>query len=105
MADTRRYHQCRHDACDSEARWQLLLQVRCNHLADWNRPAFLLKMPSTLCVCDKHTKAAMEIATNDHAKGQIKMVCLAQGYGWPDFSSLVAMFAPVDHGTIVEQLQ
>lgn len=97
MRDVRRLHQCRHDGCDSEAQWQLLLSVRCNHLADWNRPAFMLSMPSTLFVCEKHCKAAIELATNDHAKGQIRMMCLAQGFGWPDFSSFVAAFAPVEH--------
>lgn len=105
MSDDRRFHQCRHDGCDSQAEWQLLLQIRCLHHADWNRPTFMLKMPSTLMVCDKHTKAAMEIATNHHARNQIRNVCWQQGYGAPDFSSMLAMFAPVDHATVKEQLQ
>ena len=104
MTDTRRLHQCRHDGCDSASKWQLLLQLRCVHPADWNRPTFLLKMPSTLCVCDKHTKAAMEIATNQHARDQLGVMCWQQGYGTPDWSSLTAMFAPVDHQTVEGQL-
>lgn len=90
MSDIRRLHQCRHDGCDSEARWQLMLEVRCSG-------GFMLKMPSTLMVCDKHTKPAIEIATNDHAKGQMKTLAMLQGWGMPDFSSMLAMFAPVDH--------
>ncbi|HYM32312.1 MAG TPA: hypothetical protein VEU47_13485 [Candidatus Cybelea sp.] len=101
----RRYHQCRHDACDSEARWQLLLQLHTHDVRDWNRPAFMLKIPSTLCVCDRHTKAALEIATNEHAKNGIRNVCWQQGYGAPDFSSMTAYFAPVDHESVVEQLK
>lgn len=58
---------------------------------------FMLKMPSTLMVCEKHTKAAIELATNDHAKGQIRTAAFQQGWGMPDFSSMVAMFAPVEH--------
>lgn len=57
----------------------------------------MLKMPSTLMVCERHTKAAMEIATNDHARWQLRSACFQQGWGMPDFSSLTAMFAPVDH--------
>lgn len=105
MLPDRHYHQCRHDNCDSQAEWQLMLQLNCRDVRDWNRPAFLLKMPSTLCVCDKHTKAALALATNDHAKSQIRNLCWAQGFGSPDFDSLVAIFAPVDHATVKEQLQ
>lgn len=101
----RHYHHCRHDGCDSQADWQLLLQLNCRHPADWNRPAFMLKMPSTLCVCDKHTKAALSLVTNEDTKTKLRMVCLQQGYGFPDFDSMVAMFAPVDHATVKEQLQ
>jgi hypothetical protein len=90
LLDKRRLHQCRHDGCSSQAEWQLLLQLRCSG-------GFMMKMPSTLIVCEKHTKAALEIATNDHAKGQMRNVCFQQGWGIPDFSSLTAMFAPVDH--------
>lgn len=67
-----------------------MLEVRCSG-------GFMLKMPSTLMVCDKHTKPAIEIATNDHAKGQMKTLAMLQGWGMPDFSSMLAMFAPVDH--------
>lgn len=91
--DNRRLHQCRHDGCDSEAQWQLMLQVRCSG-------GFMLKMPSTLMVCDGHTKPAIEIATNDHAKGQLRNAAFQQGWGMPDFSSMVAMFAPVEHEKI-----
>lgn len=94
MIDTRRLHQCRHDGCDSEACWQLMLQVRCSG-------GFMLKMPSTLMVCEAHTKPAIECATNDHAKGQIRNAAFQQGWGMPDFSSMVAMFAPVEHEKIV----
>jgi|SRR5579859_6857592 len=105
MKSNRRLHQCRADGCTSQSKWQLLLQLRCVHVADWNRPAFMLKMPSTLMVCDKHTKPAIEIATNDHAKNQIRTLCWQQGFGQPDFTSLTAMFAPVDHATVEGQLQ
>jgi hypothetical protein len=97
VSDIRRLHQCRHDGCSSQAEWQLLLQVNTRDVRDWNRPAFLLKMPSTLFVCDKHTKAAIAIATNDHAKGQIRNACWNEGLGAPDFNSMVVAFAPVDH--------
>lgn len=70
-----------------------MLQVHCSG-------DFLLKMPSTLMVCDAHTKPAIAIATNDHAKGQIRNAAFSQGWGIPDFSSLVVMFAPVDHDAI-----
>lgn len=93
MMDDRRLHQCRADGCSSQAEWQLLLQVRCSG-------GFMLKMPSTLTVCDKHTKPAIELATNDHAKGQMRNVAFQQGWGMPDFSSLVVMFAPVEHEKI-----
>lgn len=105
MPSNRRLHQCRHDGCTSQSKWQLLLQLRCTHVADWNRQAFMLKMPSTLMVCDKHTQPAIELATNDHAKNQIRAMCFREGYGWPDFGSMVAMFAPVDHATVEGQLQ
>lgn len=93
--DERRLHQCRADGCDSEAAWQLMLEVKC--LGD---SMFVLKMPSTLMVCDKHCQAAIELATNDHAKGQIRNMSFQQGWGMPDFSSMVAMFAPVEHEKI-----
>lgn len=93
MTDARRLHQCRHDGCSSQAEWQLMLEMRCSG-------GFMLKMPSTLMVCERHTKAAMEIATNDHAKGQLRSACFQQGWGLPDFASLVVMMAPVDHAAV-----
>lgn len=92
MTDPRRLHQCRHDGCYSEAQWQLMIEIRC-----LGASCFMLKMPSTLMVCERHTKAALAVATNDHAKGQIRNAAFAQGWGMPDFSSMVAMFAPVEH--------
>lgn len=94
MQDNRRLHQCRADGCDSEAQWQLLLQVHCSG-------GFMLKCPSTLMVCDKHCKPAIELATNDHAKGQLRNVAFQQGWGMPDFSSIVVMFAPVEHEKVM----
>jgi hypothetical protein len=94
-SDNRRLHQCRADGCSSQAEWQLMLQCRC-----LGASAFMLKMPSTLMVCDKHVKAAMELATNDHAKGQLRIAAFQQGWGMPDFSSMVAMFAPVEHDKV-----
>ena len=91
--DNRRLHQCHHDGCDRQAEWQLMLSCHCYS-------GFHLKIPSTLMVCDKHTKAAMEIATNDHARQGIRNACWQQGWGMPDFSSLTAMFAPVDHAAV-----
>lgn len=70
-----------------------MLQVRC-------AGDFLLKLPSTLMVCDKHCKAAIAIATNEHAKGQLRNASMQQGWGMPDFSSIVVMFAPVEHEKI-----
>lgn len=70
-----------------------MLQLRCSG-------GFMLKMPSTLMVCDSHTKPALEIATNDHAKDQLRWAAFQQGWGMPDFSSLTAMFAPVDHAAV-----
>lgn len=93
----RRLHHCRHDGCDSQSEWQLMLRMRCSG-------GFELKMPSTLMVCDKHTKAACEIATNDHAKGKLRLMAFSQGWGAPDFDSLEVMFAPVDHSTVQEKL-
>jgi hypothetical protein len=95
MTADRRLHQCRHDGCTSQSEWQLMLQVRCTG-------GFMLKAPSTLMVCERHTKAAAAIATNDHAKWQLKCVALREGWGFPEFDSLVVMFAPVEHDKIGE---
>lgn len=96
--NNRRLHQCRHDGCSSQAEWQLMLQVQCSG-------GFMLKAPSTLMVCDAHTKPAIAIATNDHAKGQLKTVAFLQGWGMPDFNSLTVMFAPVEHEKIEGAMQ
>lgn len=93
MTDDRRLHQCRADGCSSQAEWQLLLQVHCSG-------GFMLKAPSTLMVCEKHWKPAIELATNDHARGQLRNAAFQQGWGIPDFTSMVAMFAPVEHEKI-----
>src|SRR5216684_1045079 len=57
MGDIRRSHQCHHDGCDSEARWQLFVRFTTRTPSGTLWP---MTGKSTIKVCDAHREAACE---------------------------------------------
>jgi hypothetical protein len=93
----RRAHQCRHDGCDSEAAWHLHLGLQCVGIG---KDRIQLQCESTLKVCNRHTKAAMELVMSDWNKVQIAAALISGGFPPPDFSSATAIFVPISHSAI-----
>lgn len=100
MTDNRRLHQCHRSGCDHEAHWQLCLQIQCVGIG---RDRIKLVCPSTIRVCNKHTKSAIEFLMTGANKERIGQGLLNQGFPPPDFSSAVAVFEPLDHAALVTE--
>lgn len=95
MTDIRRAHQCHKTDCDSEARWRLGLHIECIGIG---RDRIRLESPTTLLLCDnkKHHKAAIEYVMSERNKSAIVSGILANGLPPPDWSSVAAVFVPID---------
>lgn len=97
LPSARRLHQCRHDGCDSEACWHLHVGLECVGIG---RDRLQLQCETTLRVCNRHTRQAMELVMNDRNRGQIHAALVGQGYPPPDFSSTKMIWAPINHAAI-----
>lgn len=89
----RRAHQCHHDGCDSEARWQLWLAIECIGVG---RDRLSLKCESSIKVCDAHTDRAVQFMLAPGNKSRIAVGLAHGGYPLPDFNSAVPIFAPLE---------
>lgn len=95
MTDIRHAHQCHRNGCDSEARWRLGLHIECVGIGQ-NR--IRLEAPTTILLCNnkKHHKDALDYLMSDGNKSAIVSGLLSNGLPPPDWSSVAAVFVPID---------
>lgn len=92
----RRLHQCRHDNCDSEARWRMDVRFQCVDILRGER--LLRQAETTVRVCDKHTNAATALMASPTNRQAIVAGLRSEGQAPPDFSSMVVLFVPLQDG-------
>lgn len=88
MTDLRREQQCRHDNCDSEAEWTLLL---CFRDAAGNE----YKAPTTVKVCQRHVDSAARFALSDQNWTRLARTMTEAGLPMPLFNSATPVMMPV----------
>jgi hypothetical protein len=91
----RRAHQCRHDGCDSAARWQMHVLIECR--GSDPRHKLVIEAPSTVQVCDHaaHKRAAMALMASDRNRSAITSALVANGFPAPDWSSVTIVMVPL----------